>query len=307
MQQQPIYQSARPSFMSRLDGAPVTKWLLILNIAVYFLGMANANLGEWLALKGHFSVATFFQHGQLWRILSFQFLHASPSHLLFNMFAIYMFGAFVEHWWQSKKFLFFYLIAGCGGALLYSLLFQLGQFGDTPFMYRGTIYEAAYIPLVGASAGIYGILLGVAVIAPDQRIMLIFPPIPMKMRTFALGILAISLFIVLTDGRNSGGEAGHLGGAILGFIMMKNPHWLAFIDRTGGGPSRPAGGTKTRWRRPGIRDAKVVREKKIKPRTIIDLHHDDELDGILDKISEQGFQSLTAEERKKLDQASQKK
>jgi hypothetical protein len=89
---------------------------------------------------------------------------------------------------------------------------------------------------------------------------------------------------------NAGGEAGHLGGAILGFILMKNPRLLGFVGAGGIGMKNGSGG----WRR--TVDARVVREKKIRPRTHINLS-DSEVDKILDKVNREGIQSLTEKER----------
>jgi hypothetical protein len=134
--------------------------------------------------------------------------------------------------------------------------------------------------LVGASAGIYGILAGVAVLAPSMRVSLLFPPVTLTMRQLALALLTISVgAIVLKIGGNEGGEAGHLGGAIMGFFLMKAHHWM---KRENGSPRRRSKSGFT---------------AKIRPRTMIDLHGETEVDAILDKISREGFQSLTDGER----------
>ena len=287
-----------PRQPSRLDGAPVVKWLLISNTAIFFI---NIFLNELLKTYGHFSVATVFEHGQVWRFLTFQFLHANVGHLLFNMYALYMFGSFVEQWWGSRKFLTFYLLCGASGALFYSILYSLGVFGKEIIdLGNGMLISSSYIPLVGASAGIFACLVGVAVISPDLRIQLLFPPIPMKMRTFALGILGIAVATILFSWNNAGGEAGHLGGAILGYFLMKNPRLLSFIRE--GNPTNQGWG---RGRQ--VFDAREVRhprEKKIRPRTHINLN-DSEVDAILDKVNREGIQSLTEHEREVLRQSSQ--
>ena len=284
-------QGGMPRQPSRLDGSPVVKWLLIINVAVFILDVLTGNL---LTAYGHFSVATVFQHGQVWRFITFQFLHANLGHIAFNMFALYMFGSFVEQWWGSKKFLVYYLLCGAAGALFYSLLYQMGVFGKEMINLGGGMWmPSSYIPLVGASAGIYACLIAVAVMAPDLVVRLLFPPIPMKMRTFALGVLGIAVFTPVFNLSNAGGEAGHLGGAILGFLLMKNPWVLGFVDRIGGGGRR----------RRQVLDATVVRESKLRPRTHINLD-DSEVDRILDKVNREGIQSLTDAEREVLRRSS---
>ncbi|NWK54826.1 rhomboid family intramembrane serine protease [Verrucomicrobiaceae bacterium N1E253] len=291
------YHQAPPNMPrqpSRLDGAPVIKWLLISNIAIFFLDILF--FGKWLTVYGHFSVATVFWEGQVWRFLSFQFLHGHLGHLAFNMFALYMFGSFVERWWGSRKFIVFYLLSGCAGALLYSVLYQMGLFGKSPIdLGNGFEMPAEFIPLVGASAGIYACLVGVAVIAPNLQVRLLFPPIAMKMKTLAMVALAIAMFMTLTNGHNAGGEAGHLGGAVLGYLLMRYPACLSWIDRFG----RPATGGRRQGR---VVDAQEVRRKKIRPRVKINLD-DSEVDRILDKVNREGLQSLTEKERETLRRA----
>lgn len=274
-----------PSQPSRLAGCPVVKWLLISNIAVFVLDMMiGGRLADW----GHFSVRLGLEQFQLWRLLTFQFLHANGNHLLANMIGLFFFGHFVEHWWGSRRFLVYYLATGVAGALLYMLLFYAGWFGTDPIpLGGGEFFPASSIPLVGASAGIFGILVCVALIAPQLRVLLFFF-IPMSMRAFAIGALVFSSYMILTNGNNAGGEAGHLGGAILGFILMKNPWLISFV-------SEATQGVKKRR----TIDAQIVREQKIRPRIHINMD-DSEIDRILDKVNEEGVQSLTEAEKEVL-------
>ncbi|MGB2402471.1 MAG: rhomboid family intramembrane serine protease [Akkermansiaceae bacterium] len=286
--------SPRPP--SRLDGSPVVKWLLIINIVVWLLDMITNKAPQppagflrghdsFLWNWGHFSVAAGVEHLQLWRFVSFQFLHANGHHLLVNMLGLFFFGHFAERWWGSRRFLCFYLATGIAGALFYVMLFYLGLFGNNPIpIGEGQTAPASYIPMVGASAGIFGILACVAVIAPNLRVLLFFV-IPMSMRTFALGALCISVVIILFNLDNAGGEAGHLGGAVLGFILMRNPQLLSFVSDD----------VMLSRRRPLV-DATIVRENKLRPRINIDMN-DSEVDRILDKVSREGLQSLTDQER----------
>ena len=132
---------------TRLSGAPVVKWLLIINVAVWLLEMMTNNapvppagyqrghdslLWNW----GHFSVGFAVEQFQIWRFFTFQFLHANGHHLLVNMLGLFFFGHFCERWWGSRKFLFFYLSTGVAGALFYVILFYLGWFGSDPIPSR---------------------------------------------------------------------------------------------------------------------------------------------------------------------------
>jgi membrane associated rhomboid family serine protease len=274
---------------SRLDGSPVVKWLLIINVAVWLLDMmtnaAPQTQRSFLWSWGHFSVAAGVEQLEIWRFVSFQFLHANGYHLLVNMLGLFFFGHFAERWWGSRRFLCFYLATGVAGALFYVMLFYAGLFGNEPIpIGEGQTIPASYIPMVGASAGIFGILACVAVIAPNLRVLLFFV-LPMSMRTFAVMALGISVIVILFNLDNAGGEAGHLGGAILGFILMRNPQLLSFVSDE-----------VSLSRRRRVVDATIIHEKKLRPRIDIDMD-DSEVDRILDKVSREGLQSLTDQER----------
>lgn len=262
---------------------PVVKWLLILNLGIYFL--------DTLILKGDmpdgpirsfgaFAIQSAVFEGKIWEFFTFQFIHGFVGHVLFNCLGIFFFGPWMERWWGSRKFLIFYLLCGAAGAVFFTLLVFLGIL---PHNNYGS-------SLVGASAGIYGILIGVAVIAPSLRVALLFPPIELSMRQLAMALMAISIgSIILKLGGNEGGEAGHLGGAILGFILVKYP-WLL------------GSGGEVEIFRPKAFSHPA--ETKIRPRSSLEKEQNSELDRILDKISAQGFQSLTDEERATLQKVS---
>jgi len=267
---------------------PVVKWLLGLNVGIFLLDMIlGEKYGRFhdvppLMNWGAFTVETAIFAGRVWEFITFQFLHASVAHVLFNCMGLYFFGPWMERWWGSVKFLVFYLLCGAAGAAFFTLLLFLHAV-------PGNIHS----PLVGASAGIYGIFIGVAVIAPNLRVMLLFPPIELSMRQLAIALMAIAIgAVALNLGGNEGGEAGHLGGAILGFILMRMP-WLL-----GGG------GDDSRIIRPQAYKPRV--ESKLRPRTDLDIREDSAVDAILDKVSREGFQSLTPDEREVLLKASQR-
>ena len=248
---------------------PVVKWLLIINISIYFVDLF---LNHSLRNFGAFAIQSAVFGGRIWEFITFQFLHGSVGHVLFNCAGIFFFGPWMERWWGAQKFLIFFLLCGVGGAVFFTLLVFLGVLPG----------DGLLTPLVGASAGIYGILIGVAVIAPNLRVALFFPPIELSMRQLAIAMLVISAgSILLKFGGNEGGEAGHLGGAIIGFLLMRYPQLL--------------GGE------PGV---EIIKPKiftshppKLRPRSDLEKTQDTAVDAILDKISSQGFQSLTQQER----------
>jgi membrane associated rhomboid family serine protease len=263
-------------FFSQLT--PVVKWLLVLNLGIYFLDLILAGNSARKPIRefGAFAIQSGIFEGRVWEFLTFQFMHGGAGHVLFNCMGIFFFGPWMERWWGSAKFTIFYLLCGVAGAVFFTLL-----------TFVGVLLKANLATgLVGASAGIYGILIGVAVIAPNLRVQLLLPPVELSMRQLAIGLMMISVgSIVLKLGGNEGGEAGHLGGAILGFFLTRFPQLL--------------GKKSSSFSQP-----KVSAAPKIKPRTTIQIEQESQVDLILDKISRDGFQSLTEEERDILQKAS---
>lgn len=275
-------------FMSKLT--PVVKWLLIANVGIFLLDymilpmVLGLNLDQQpppLVKFGAFAIQSALFEGRIWEFITFQFLHASVGHVLFNSIGLFFFGPWMERWWGSKKFLLYYLLCGAGGAAFFTLLTFL-------HVLPGGLHSG----LVGASAGIYGLFVGVAVVAPNLRVMLLFPPIELSMRQLAIGLLVISTgAILLSLGGNEGGEAGHLGGAIVGFFLMRYPHLL-------GSSNQP------QIIRPPAFNTRA--ESKFRPRSSTRMSEDSAVDKILDKVSSQGFQSLTQAERDILQKASER-
>jgi len=257
--------------MSRLT--PVVKWLLLANIAIYFGDILL--LDHRLRFFGAYAIESALFEFRIWEFLTFQFLHGSVGHLLFNSIGLYFFGPWMERWWGSRKFLGFYLLCGAAGAAFFTLLTLLG-----------ILPTGMQSALIGASAGIYGIFIGVAIVAPNMRVALFFPPIELSMRQLAIALLVIATgAILLGVGGNEGGEAGHLGGAILGYFLVRWPGLL------GGGGSFAA------------RLPRRPHDPKLRPRSTILDRGDSEVDLILEKISREGFQSLSEEERAILQKA----
>ena len=282
---------------------PVVKGLLILNIGLFVLDyFFKAEPPGPIRLFGAFTIESAFQEMRIWKLITFQFIHGSIAHVLFNSIALFFFGPWMERWWGASKFLVFYLLSGVGGGLFFTLLASTGILPREVLIGideagRQVMQPMAQIPLVGASAGIYGILVGVAVIAPTLRVSLLFPPITLTMRQLAMVLMAIAVgSILLKLGGNEGGEAGHLGGAIVGYILIRAWIWRSQTIMDAGFGRFP-----TNFGRGPRTDI----PPKIRPRTIIDLRSQTEIDTILEKISSEGFQSLTPEERDTLHRAAQ--
>ncbi len=264
---------------------PVTKFLLWTNIAIFLI--------DWLFMRrmleglGAFQVDSTFGSGRLWELVTFQFLHRNPGHLLFNCFGIYFFGPWLERWWGNGRFIAFYLLCGTAGALFYALL---GAVGIVP----------AGGNLIGASAGLYGCLVGAALIDPKAQVQMLLLPFVFTIRKIALIMLGIAVLVViggLFSGAamfdNAGGEAGHLGGAILGYLLVRFPFLLRKED------AAPAGKVV----RPKEFKRKPRNKPKLGPRSHVDTATASEVDRILDKINREGIQSLTSKEQQILNEA----
>lgn len=227
----------------------VTTSLIIINIVVYLVGLMArqpAVLGlpvpgqeitePTLQVIGAYSWFTCFMEGGIWRLVTYQFLHANFGHLLFNMWALYFFGPNVEYVLGPRKYLLYYLSCGVAGALFSSFLAGLGIYSslsDSPQAvlyvnalveqftdYSGMVQPWQLIPMIGASAAVYGVMVAVAFLYPHMQISLLFPPVTMKLRTFAIFVIGIASVTIIFNLDNAGGEAGHLGGIILGIIIM---------------------------------------------------------------------------------------
>ncbi len=218
---------------------------------------------------------------QYWRLIGFQFLHANFQHLLFNMIGLFFFGPLVEKYLGGKRYLAFYLLCGIFGAVLYLILNLGGYIFEDSI--PGLLFNDTATPLVGASAGVFGILLAGAYLAPNVKVLVMFI-IPMRLSTMAYLLVGIALFTVLFGKNNAGGEAAHLGGAAAGWYFIRNPHHLnGFFDFLG--KADPTS-KHFAWKDKGASQGDV--------------------DRILDKIHKKGLQSLSAKEKKILHDASRK-
>jgi membrane associated rhomboid family serine protease len=256
-----------------------------------------------LFLFGHFSTNTAFAKLEVWRFVTFQFLHANFWHIAFNMLALFFFGPAVEAYCGSRRrFLAFYFTCGIAGAALYLVLNLFGQFG---VQLPGVLLNRADTPLVGASAGVFGVLMATARIAGNATMLVMFV-IPMKVKTGAWLLFGLALFNLLAGGTNQGGDAAHVGGAIAGWLLILRLHLLNdFFDIFGGGAGKSAGKKKTSARRsrtaPGGGGGSSRTDAPLTPR------EEAKLDAILEKVSNRGMDALTKKERDFLSSARDRK
>ncbi|MBL0927282.1 MAG: rhomboid family intramembrane serine protease [Phycisphaerales bacterium] len=245
------------------------------------VGFRRVFIEKPLTAIGHFSTGKGFVELQVWRLVTFQFLHVNEIHLLLNMLGLWFFGPAIEqHLGSRRQFLAFYFVCGIAGALMYLALNLAGYLIGKPL--PGLLFIDLYTPLIGASAGVFGVLLASAYVA-GRETMYVFLVIPMKIRTGAYLMAAISVLTLLRSGWNAGGEAAHLGGAVAGFFFIRYPHLLLdfFDEFLFGGSSRKS---------PAPARPRPDRQARV--------------DAILDKVHRQGLSSLTDAERRILERAS---
>src|SRR5690606_22281486 len=234
--------------------------------------------------------------------ITFQFLHANLVHLFFNMLALWIFGPLVESHMGSKRYAAFYLMCGICGAILY-LILNLAAVIFFPNSAQppipGLLGSDPRTPLIGASAGVSGVLMAAAYFRPTDQVVLLIPPIPMRLRTLAYGYVVIAALGLLFGSRNAGGEAAHLGGAIAGYFFVRRSHLLHdFFDVLGRSPPAPDSPRARARRERSDRLRKAARSAA---------PSDAEVDRILAKVATEGLASLTEAEKRTLERASQDK
>ena len=183
---------------------PATQWLLIANVAVFFLQASGAlPVGE-LAL---WPPGGFESHFAPWQLVTYSFLHASLGHIFFNMLALYMFGGEIERLFGTRYYVSYYFACVVTAALTHLVM--------TAWM------GGPAVPMVGASGGIYGLLLAFGIYFPHRRVLLLFPPIPMPARVFVFGFAALELVFGLTQTAAGVAHFAHLGGMLGGWLMIQ--------------------------------------------------------------------------------------
>jgi membrane associated rhomboid family serine protease len=193
---------------------PVTTALIVANVAMFLLDSSTGSLLAPLALWPLGEAAHTGMGFALWQLVTYAFLHGSMLHLFFNMFALYMFGSAIEQVFGSRRYLAYYLVCVVSAALAQLLVAWM---------------TGGFYPTVGASGGVFGLLLAYGLYFPNNRVMLLFPPIPMPARVFVLVYAALELVMGVSGAQSGVAHFAHLGGMVGGFIMLR--FWR------GGGPT----------------------------------------------------------------------
>lgn len=293
-----------------LSFPPIIKNLLIINGVIFFAQLLFDNItfngypgwyviNKWFALN---PISGSDLNGQpfnfqIWQLITYQFMHGGFSHIFFNMFGLWMFGASIEEIFGSKKFLIFYLLAGVSAGLLH--------------LFISPLLGGAQAVTLGASGAVYGVLIAYALFFPDNLIFLYFL-IPVKAK-YLIGFLIVFEFLAIDSASSGVAHLAHLGGALFAFlyimfdknsyVSLKNVFRRSYFYKSSSSndffknPFSNSSKSKT--------DIEEAEYQDINQKVDTDVTQA-EIDKILDKISQSGYQNLTDREKHILFQASKK-
>ena len=298
---------------------PITKNLLIINVLCWMGTMALSKYGIDLhkLLGLHFFLAPSFR---IWQLITYMFLHEGFQHIFFNMFAVWMFGRIIEQTMGRNRFLFYYLTCGLGAGLMQEIV-QMAEY----WYYGYAAYEQAnlggvLVPMadylnrwntVGASGAVYGILLAFGVTFPNERLFIFPIPVPIKAKYFVVGYAIIELLSALSQSSDGVAHMAHLGGMLVGLLLII--YWRRGGGNGSNGGYRSYGPRDDSWN--GFRNWFSSLFKKKEPHIDVTYggrygqeaayrqqkkEQEEELNRILDKVKKNGYEGLTAEEKRRL-------
>jgi membrane associated rhomboid family serine protease len=214
---------------------PIVKHLLIINVIMFVGTMLIPE--EWRSILTFYSpvaypelfyylqeenpnLAAFYNENtglfKPFQIITYMFMHADVTHILFNMLSLYFMGPMVEMALGSKRFFGLYMISGLAGLAAHFLVYFV------PY-WMGYEAYAPFFAVLGASGAVFGVTIAFATLFPDRELMLLFPPIPIKAWLMAVILIGIGLYSGLTGSGGNVAHFAHLGGALAGFILAR--HW----------------------------------------------------------------------------------
>ncbi|MBO7604419.1 MAG: rhomboid family intramembrane serine protease [Bacteroidales bacterium] len=212
------YQERRGGFFSSIP--PVTRNLILVNLVIFIATLVNEN----------FMIGTFglfyptSPYFRWWQIITHMFMHGGLWHIFFNMYTLFIFGVVVERILGSKKFVLFYFVCGLGAAALHigTQYLEMQMFLNSSSQTAlDSIVALKTTPTVGASGAIYGVLMGYAVLFPQSKLTLIFPPVTLSAKWMVIIFAVIELFTGVVGFADGVAHFAHLGGMLIGWLMIK--------------------------------------------------------------------------------------
>jgi membrane associated rhomboid family serine protease len=277
---------------------PVIKALLIANGLMWlffglFLPALTSQMSVFVIFREYLELWPLGTNFWPWQLITYMFLHGGFWHIFFNMLMLWMFGMELEYTWGSAKFLLYYMLCGIGAGIANLLVAPLlGQVA----------------PTVGASGAVFGILIAFGMLWPDRPIYVYFL-LPIKAKYFIAASIGLELFTGVTGSSDGVAHVAHLGGAAVGFLfILTERHSVTFRSLMGNLGS----GVFRRASRPRVRPESEIHEARFydiggPPGKDNEEEVTQEvIDAILDKISKGGYQSLSEEEKRILNEASRK-
>lgn len=295
----------RPAFFGGFSVfPPVIKALIISNVVIWFLldfllePLTLHGVPVFRVLAEYLALWPPGENFYPWQFVTYLFLHGGFFHLLFNMLALWMFGMELENSWGSRKFLVFYLLCGIGAGLAnvaFSWTMGLGN------------------PVVGASGSVFGVLVAFAMLFPDRPIYIYFL-FPVRAKYLVMVWIGLELLWGVTGTQEGIAHFAHLGGAAVGFLymavdlgMIPLREWTISFK---GEESHPfAGDARVRRTADEVKDAQfydIATGRPMEKRDRDQPVSQEVIDAILDKISSGGYQNLTEEEKRILNEASKR-
>ncbi len=291
--------------------------LIYVNVAVFlavhivsllfFLFTGKEHIGSYFALRRFGSTAELSSLAtRPWSVISHMFLHLGIWHIFFNMLVFYFAGTIFLQYLGQKRMLALYFLGGIGGFFLFLLSYNIFP----------AFQDEVSSDILGASAAVMAIFIGIATYKPNFEVQLLFIPIPIQLKWIA-GIYVLIDFLSI-QGPNSGGHIAHLGGALIGFLtinrikqgntdlLMRFQRFLTDIPEALGFGSKPKMKVKYRSKKAksGTERARYMTDEQYNASKKAE---QEEIDKILDKISKSGYESLTKKEKETLFRASKDK
>ena len=305
----------------------LTAHLIIINalmlLATVICEMNGIYLEQWLGL--HYIGS---ERYAFWQPVTYMFMHGGFMHLFFNMWSLFMFGQRLEADWGKQRFLIYYLVTGVGAAVMQQVAWRYGivatwmeklhmSYAELMAYQEHGRHVADYLVTVGASGSVFGILLAYGMMYPNDRVMLLIPPMPLKVKWLVIGYGIIELIAGVHGAADGIAHFAHLGGMLFGWLLIlywrRRPNGSSWTyDQSPAGPTilqriRKWMTPKPRMKAtPGGRYTTGTEQRRDMDYNQRQRERQKRIDEILDKISRSGYDKLTDEEKQILFDASKK-